>query len=320
MIQDKKTVTVNGRRYDAATGAAINNVAHNLAPERKYADIKKPPHAKFVHSAVQRSKTLHRRVVKKPKNATSVAAKKIGHNMDIARNKLVARFAPTTEANQSKLKQQNKVARDIGPVRHPMVVKAELATKNNSKNDSPVPKNAKDTKDAAISRALQQSKPSSKLKRKLFAKLKPFVNVFSVGFVLIAIGVVIAYANLPSLSVRVAGTQAGINATYPGYKPDGYRFKGPASYGNNEVTLKFTSNSSDQYFTIKQTKSSWDSSAVKDYAQEMFGDEFITIRQSGRTIYTQGGSATWVNAGILYTIDGEPSLSPNQIRRIAISL
>ncbi len=318
MSQDKKTVTVNGRRYDVATGLALNSTTP-ATPGRKYADIKKSPHAKIVHSAVQKSKTLHRKVVKKPKSTaqTVVPPRKIGRNMDIARSKLIARFAPTAQENQPAKKVTSKSQSDIGPVKHPLTAKVG----STKKADLPVkPKNSRETKEEAISAALKAPKSSASAKRKTPPKLKRFINVFSIGFICLVIGAAAAYTNLPSLSVKVAGAQAGVNASYPGYKPDGYRFRGPASFSNNEVSLTFRANTGNKYFTIKQSKSSWDSSAVRDYAQTILGEDFVTIRQSGWTIYTYAGKAAWVNAGILYTVDGDARLTNEQIRRLATSL
>ena len=37
---------------------------------------------------------------------------------------------------------------------------------------------------------------------------------------------------MPTLSVRVAASQAGIDASYPSYRPDGYALNGPVTYGD----------------------------------------------------------------------------------------
>ena len=44
------------------------------------------------------------------------------------------------------------------------------------------------------------------------------------------------------------------------------------------------------------------------------------IAANGLTIYSYGTHAAWVNAGILYTVDGNAELAPEQIQKIAASL
>jgi len=126
---------------------------------------------------------------------------------------------------------------------------------------------------------------------------------------------------MPSWSVHVAAGQAGIDATYPEYRPDGYSLDGPVTYNDGQVTIDFAANTGSSKFSLKQSKSSLDSSAVLDsIVHKKVGDKYITNQERGLTIYTYDGNATWVNAGILYSIDGNAPLSSEQIRRIATSL
>ena len=125
---------------------------------------------------------------------------------------------------------------------------------------------------------------------------------------------------MPSLSVRIASIQAGISATYPEYSPNGYSLNGPVQFSDNEVVINFRANTGNTKFVIKQSKSSWDSSAVKNKVSNDSKGEFITTEEKGLTIYTYNGNASWVNGGILYAITGDAPLSGDQIRRIATSL
>ena len=109
---------------------------------------------------------------------------------------------------------------------------------------------------------------------------------------------------MPSLSVRVAAAQAGVNATYPEYRPDGYGMSGAVAYSEGQVSMKFASNGGSENFTINQSKSNWDSSAVLDnYVKQKAGDNYITYNERGLTVYTYGSNAAWVNNGVLYTIE-----------------
>jgi hypothetical protein len=129
-----------------------------------------------------------------------------------------------------------------------------------------------------------------------------------------------AYMNMPSLSVRVAASRAGISASYPEYRPDGYSFSGPVAYAPGEVSLEFGSNTNDQSYTITQRASNWDSQAVLDNFVTQKSDSYLTYSEQGLTIYTFENKAAWVNRGVFYTIDGDASLSSEQILRIAASL
>lgn len=134
-------------------------------------------------------------------------------------------------------------------------------------------------------------------------------------------GAYFTYLSMPVLSTRVAAAQAGINASYPGYHPDGYSLNGPVAYSQGHVSMRFASNGGGQQFTLAQTHSDWDSGALlTDYVQPKAGDSFTSNRSGGLTIYTFGDDAAWVNGGILYTISGNASLTPQQISRIASSM
>jgi hypothetical protein len=133
----------------------------------------------------------------------------------------------------------------------------------------------------------------------------------------------LTYVNIPSLSVGFASAQAGIKATYPEYRPDGYKLHQPVTYKDGEVTLEFKSTTTDKGYTIVQTRSSWDSSAVLDnVVRKATGDNYITTQERGLTIYSynESSNAVWVNGGILYTITSTAPLSGEQIRHIATSL
>jgi hypothetical protein len=129
------------------------------------------------------------------------------------------------------------------------------------------------------------------------------------------------YINMPSLSVRVAAAQAGIDAKYPQYHPVGYKLNGPVAYRDGEVSMKFSSNSGPVAFVLSEERSGWDSSALLEkYVNPKSEGKYATYNDAGLTIYTYGTDAAWVNAGILYTVEGDAMLSNEQVRRIATSM
>lgn len=239
-------------------------------------------------------------------------------NMDVSRNNNVSKF--TKNQKIDKIKTARVETTDINHTRHPLIAKTEAIRANKIKANQPIPeKPAKQIKDEAIEKALNAPKVEIK-KTNLFKRHYKKFNILSVSAVLIVVAGFLAYIYMPFLSVNIASAQAGISATYPEYKPDGYSLSGPVSYSNGEVTISFSANTGSSKFTIKQSKSSWDSSAVKNKVNKDAKGEFTTTEEKGLTIYTYNGNASWVNGGILYNITGDAPLSGDQIRRIATSL
>ena len=147
------------------------------------------------------------------------------------------------------------------------------------------------------------------------------VSVGSTAIAVLLLGAYFTYINMPALSTRIAASQAGINASYPNYQPSGYSLNGPVAYQQGSVIMKFAANGSNENFTLAQTRSEWDSSAVlENYIKPKSRDKYTTTAANGLTIYSYGTHAAWVNAGILYTVDGNAELAPEQIQKIAASL
>ena len=348
-----KTVTINGRRYDAVTGLPIEEV-QVTAPDKT--PIKKPKpapapkkapvtergttSAAVVHgTTVQRSQTLARRAAKKPAVPQKPVIKRNtpGRHMDIARSTSVSKFAshpdtkpaadPVTKAVTAPIpkataKPAAKPAKIDKPARvHPLAQRA-LVRAEAKKASTPVkPATAKEVKDEQIAQALAAPKPAAAKRHKKDRKTLRRIIIISAAVLVLAIIAFAAWRLIPNISVSVAAAQAGIEATYPEYTPDGYTLSQPVTFGDGEVSLKFTSNSNDNYYTIDQTRSSWDSSAVLDnVVTPAAGADYTTTKERGLTIYTYGASAAWVNGGILYEIDSKAPLSGDQIRKIATSL
>lgn len=304
-----KIVTIGGKKYDTTTGLPVED-AHPTPP------VTRPKSPIGLHTSLQKSQTLVRRVTKKP-IAVAKPPRKPGQTMDIARSRSISRFAPhpviTPEVKQS--------ASDIPATRHPIHTKA---LRIQAIKHTPKPKvaslSSRELKDKAIAAAL--STPTPKVAKKKLIKRHPRLVTIVTISIIIAIAVAyVTYINMPALSVRVAATQAGIDATYPQYRPDGYRIDGPITFGDGVVSIHFVANTGSTKFTITQAKSSWDSTAVLDnVVRKNTGKNYITSQERGLTIYAYDGNAAWVNAGIFYTITGDAPLSGDQIRRIATSM
>ncbi|CAN5391911.1 hypothetical protein BH10PAT4_BH10PAT4_1450 [soil metagenome] len=304
-------VTINGQQYDSITGLPV-------AGGSSEARTKRTTPAASIHASLQRSKTLVRRVTKKPLPISGHKPKHPGQTMDIARSSKIVRFAPHPVSQPMPTVVSKP---DLRVASHPMLTKAKKhhAMKTAAKQP-PVSKSSQDIKNEAIAAAL--AKPPVKQARKRFYQRHPrAITIVSLSVVIALLAGYFTYVNLPSFSVRVAAASAGIDATFPEYRPDGYGLSGGPQWSDGQVTLNFVANTGTSKFTIKQVRSSWDSPAVLDnIVRKKVGENYITNQEKGLTIYTYSGSAAWVNGGILYTIDGDAPLSSDQIRHIATTM
>lgn len=328
------------------------NVRLTAAPEKPARSVA----SSNVHSTAQKSQTLNRRAIKRPEptpkhpavtahQPSIVTPKRIltSRNAPVARHPHISKFAkhPVTALGPKVM--------DIGPSTHPHVAKAHAISHAKAaapqqhrtvvapaaqpiRAHAPVAAAPQQThvahkpshviKSEAIQTAIENTRKHPTAAKKRFLKRHPrVVSIVSATFAIIMLGGYFTYLNMPALSVRVAAAQAGINAAYPSYRPDGYSLNGPVAYNQGQVTMKFTANGGPQSYTIKQTKSGWDSAAVLDnYVTPKAGSSYIPYTERGLTIYAYGGNAAWVNGGILYTVEGDAPLSSDQLRRIATSL
>lgn len=315
-MSQTQTVSINGRQYDPVTGLVVDTVVP-ATPAKKQVEHSHAVHSAKVHSTTQKSQTLRRaslvRPAKQPVHQVQKRPAPIKPTATVTQSPHVTKFAPHPVVT----KPAHPKMMDIAPVRHPHVVKAHA--KQEAKTAPAVVKPAQEIKQEAISTAISNAvKNTEPPKRR---RLHPrAVSIITAAFALVLFGGYLTYLNMPSLSVRVAAAAAGVDASYPDYRPDGYQLSGPVGYASGQVSMKFAANAGPQDFTIRQTKSSWDSAAVLDnYVSPKAGANYITYNERGLTIYTFNGNAAWVNGGILYTIEGNAPLSSEQIRHIATS-
>jgi hypothetical protein len=273
--------------------------------------------AAAVHQTTQKSKTLRRPKTKKIVVTHAAQTKKKGA-MDIVsrssrtihRSPAISRFAAAPVVAPAQ-------AQDEAPVAHP------LAKKHAAAHSHAVQKKAHPSaaalKEHAIQKALEASQPAKQHKTK--KRFPRILSTASASLAIILLAGYLTYLNMPTISIRVAAAQSGINASYPSYRPTGYRLSGPIAYSDGEVSMRFASNSGPRNFTVTEKKTNWDSSAVlENHVEPKSNGGYIPHKRGGLTIYTYGNNAAWVNGGILYTIEGDAPLSDEQVLRIATSL
>lgn len=333
------TVTVNGTVYDSRTGKPLRKERGSEEPRHH--------HAKNVHAGTQRSRTLNRRYVRRqdvvkhsttqtvltsetPATRKAAPASISMHKRPVApartnRPESITKYARPTAPNANTHHSAARVS-DIAPTPHAVSMAAEQRIQQARGASAPVAiKPSQVIKNESIQHALQTSTPKSHKKevrsKKQRSKAGRFMSVASASLAIVLLGAYLTYLNMPSLSTRVAAAQAGIDASYPSYKPSGYSLAGTVGYQQGSVTMTFAANAGPQTYTLVQKDSSWDSSAVLEHEVEPeAGNNYATSTASGLTIYSYNGKSTWVNNGILYTITGDAKLSSEQIQNIATSL
>lgn len=129
------------------------------------------------------------------------------------------------------------------------------------------------------------------------------------------------HINMPDISVRVAAMQTGIEATYPSYIPRDYQLNSVATDQDNRVIMEFAGPENAK-FKLTEEKSSWDSNALlNNFVKTNWGTNYTVVREQGITIYiSTEADASWINGGLLYTLDSDGQLTKKQIKNIVTSL
>lgn len=321
----KHTISINGRAYDAVTGLPLDGIVEPPKPAVKPAqttvkpDIHREPahHSGSIHQQVHKSSTLRRGHLSAPSSKATVSAPKLHQPGHIQQSPMISHFA-----NHPKPLPKNrpvKMINDIGPAAQHAVIAPSTREQLPSK----------EVKERLISHAgthvdntLAAAKaPAKKAKRpSVFKKIRKH-HLVAAGIATLLLAGYVTYLNVPNFSVRIAAAQAGVNAKYPDYNPDGYSFQGPVAFEQGEVDLHFKSNGGGEGYTIVQRNSDWNSVAVRDNLVSKASDDEPDVRSVGGIIvYIYGNHAAWTNGGVLYTIDGDAPLSSEQLLRIASSM
>jgi len=153
-------------------------------------------------------------------------------------------------------------------------------------------------------------------------QISPRALTVSVSLLTIVfVGSFVVYQNIPGIAVKVAASRAGVPASMPSYAPTGFAFAGPVQYKSGQITIGYHSTTDDRSYQLYQQKTTWDSATLANVGLAAEGTGFNTYMVKGQAIYVYNGtSATWVNNGVRYTIEGDSNLSTDQLLRIASSI
>jgi hypothetical protein len=343
-MRGKNYITINGERYDAVTGLRIETTSQPVvstkpstrgtvmsdvgfvsakkrqAQAEKMVQDKKPLQPRSSTTATQThavhqqpSKTLRRTGLKKPILSATAHAKAV------TRSPHIARFASSAHPIPK------PVQRAVTPVKRTTHVQASPISQAVKKQQL----SSKQLKHELIKKglrnvdtiaALDKSKKSGPLAR-IRSKHPRFGAVFTSVVALVLLGGYLTYINMPGLSMKVAASRANVAATFPNYNPSGYSFNGPVAFSQGEVKVGFKSNTNNFAYTVTEKTSPWDSQALLDnYVAPDSSNNYVTLQDSGLTIYLHDNKASWVNGGVLYSIEYSAApLSSDQLQRIATS-
>lgn len=323
LMKSNDTITVNGQLYDTRTGLPTNQPQINTAA----VSTRKHSEAGSLHARTQKSATLRRTTAKKTTQPATnepagptIIRRPQRRSLDIARHPQIKKVAPTPVSQPTETP-------DIAPRIHPVVAKANqrLQQKKSTTGTPTKQLSTKEVKNAEIARVLSETPKEKKakhsqIKTRTSRRSKKLLQGGIIAIAILAILGVTLWINLPAISVKMASVQAGISADFPHYTPDGYALQLPITARENRVAITFNSIQGESSFTLEQSKSSWNSEAVRSMVEQDSKGRFLTTRDRGLTVYTYNGNAAWVNKGMLYKLTGSADFSNDTILRIANSL
>ena len=349
-------ITLNGKRYDASTGEELSatpeiqkdSPIHAQSHKKNLTSVSAQSVDGFTRKRIpkangerkpERSKTLMRGAVKRPKPSSPTANHKA--TKTVKPKTIVSPSAnvdPVREIRATQTKRSQLISR-FGEVKN-KVKFAPIAVVEPPGTNAPVLSHKSTSNLVAPSRAdkpdrfknaletansHKQSKTKKHTRRtRLAHKLRISPRLLNVAMVLVTgvlISSYVAFNNVPNLAMQIAATRSGVDADLPTYQPSGFAISGPIKYQPGQITINFGSNSDQRSYVVNQSKSEWNSETLLENHVATNNRAYQTFQEKGKTIYLyDGDNASWVDKGILYEIDGNSALNSDQIIRIANSL
>lgn len=295
----------------------------------------KPVHATADHLKAhtpQRAQTLMHRAARKPKITPKPAIKVQAPAEIMAKpqsaimRKRSAYGIDPSRQERAVLTNQHQAIRHFHPAHKPAahhsvsvvsaipVQPAPLTSLHRPKAATP----HTDIFEKAIAHATSHQQPAHTPRKHRTVRRK-FVNALAITAAFLVIGGFVGYLNMPQLELKFAAFQAGFGASMPAYSPTGYALEGGVKRSGGTISLRFRSG--DSSYTVTQQSSNWNSQTLLDNTLALNG-KHETVERNGQTIYVydKGTSASWVNGGVRYDLNGNAQLSTDEIVSIATSL
>ena len=321
MSKINNVIKINGKSYDATTGAPI---FHNLktAPNTQPASDRKPSASKSMHShKPQPSKTLRRDVLKKP---VIHPRQIIDADTGIMRTKL---SVPTID--KSKLRAARSIAKSKSVSRFgsqhlnpPYIPSLSAMVSPDPVLSHKLSAPKSDFLMIAINKAASHQQPLHKLtksRRRSMAGRIAGVSSVVLG-VLILVGI-LGYQNLNNLKIDSASVRAGFAASLPARQPSGFTLSDINS-NPGEVAVNFLNNSDpSRKVSLTEKPSNWDSTTLLSNYVSSVSNNYRVIQSNNQTVYIlENNSATWVGGGVWYLLSGIQSLSNAQLVDLVSSI
>jgi hypothetical protein len=340
----KTTIELNGKRYDAVTGALAGEQKHPKKAVPQHIDgivrhpaaavhkSKRQPASHAAHHTPQPAKTLMRSAVKKPAlkqagsrhgmNAAAPLSRHVG-NLPVVMPKLSLTTLSHQREKHAAVVKQSSAIRRFAPIT-PTAFDPAVSTRPEAAHAAAPAQSqepAEDSYNALIERALHHASSHTQKAPKRSTSVRKRVSAISLSVVaVVALGGFVATQNLTDIRLQMASSKAGFSAALPSYHPAGFHV-GKLDYGPGSVAVRYDSNSDDRSYTITEKTSSWDSATLRDVFVSQAATNFETAQQGGRTVYVYGNNqATWVSAGVWYQVQTDGALSSRQLVDLAASL
>lgn len=347
MAKRQHVIELNGKQYDALTGKIVGHTAEHTGVKHVDGFVRRkstasapakatPTPATKVHHTTTKSKTLMRTTVAKPVQRTihakaapvtattpattppeqptaivpTLKPERILRAHHVAKSTLIRKFSsdrPTSVIREAVLavKQAPEQAPPLTDAAHTIATPAADG----------VFEKALENATSHMQQPLRKKRLHERVAKKLHIQPRTVI-AGSLSTLTLLVGAFWAYQHMPSVAMRIATARAGVAASLPAYQPAGYSLKGPIEAAPGKVSVQYTSNSDDRAFKIVQQSSDWNSQTLLDNFVLGEHNQYQSMQIGGRTVYLYDSGATWVDGGIWYQINGDSSLSSEQIRRI----
>lgn len=344
MGEQKNTVTINGKVYNALSGDLISDAPRSYQPINDFLSAPKPAVKQskgsrsthhLAHHKPQKAVTLkrggkHVRQTVLNSHALSLpiksdepvtaeastllmpASNRHERAKSVPRSKSISRFNITTTITTHQPLEVKKAPPEV-PAHHPPLPKAGFSSETDLFNRAL--SNATSHKQKPI----KLSKRKHRVAKRLGMSAKT-ANVIAIVFVSLSVAGFAIYQSASNISMHYASAQSGLTAaSLPSYRPPGFTLSRNIQSAPGQIVIQFHSNSDDRAFTVTQVSSNWNSQTLAE--SYLSGKQSQRYQQpSGKIIYIYDGSnATWVDGGIWYRIEGKSMLTNDQLLNFADS-
>lgn len=339
---------INGKRYDAVTGALLSGQSnssralaahptHHKSVDGFVATKHHKPQkahkiaAHTVHAKPAKSTTLMRRAVHKPKiTSTSANIDNVSKHVEtfaerqhqedlrfrraikVPTNKLVSRFGVIEPVDFKVQKTHTELPVRPAPVTQTHATKASPPPVQKTNHFEKSLENAT----AHTAKPLKKAKLHHRAAKKLHTKPKT-LRIATTSMAVLLLAGFIAYQNSAIIAVRVAAARAGISATVPGYTPAGFHLQTHAAKPG-QIIIGYKSTTDGRSYQLTQTASSWDSATLLQ--NFVAANNYQATTSKGRKVYLYDNNATWVDNGIWYKLESKANLSSTQLQQLIDSI